>query len=156
MAQLLTKVLGSEIEKGNVIIMADDGQVGGNTADEAIDNWISVLKLCSENNIKLGYNKIKILPETSLIHGWVFKDGHIQPDPHRKLALTEMKLPSTIGEMRTYMGVFKTFFPALPKLSNLMQPFEKLCAGAESKSSINWDENLKLNFEDSKICSCKT
>ena len=155
MSQLLTKVLGSEIQKGNVIIQADDGQVGGGTETEAIDNWINVLRLCSENNIKLGHTKVKILPSTSLIHGWIFKDGHIQPDPHRKLALLDSKTPSTIGEMRTYMGVYKTFFPAMPKLSNIMSPFEKLCAGQDSKSKIAWDDDLKEKFEVSKLAAEK-
>ena len=150
MNQLLTKVLGVEIQKGNVMIQADDGQVGGKSVEEALENWIQVLKLCSENNIKLGYNKVKILPEVSLIHGWVFKDGHIHPDPHRKLALTEMKPPNTVGEMRTFMGVYKTFFPAIPKLSNMMAPFEKLCAGKDSKLKIEWNGDLEENFKVAK------
>ena len=37
MSQLLYKVLETEIEKGNVIIQADDGQVGGKTQEEAIN-----------------------------------------------------------------------------------------------------------------------
>ena len=36
MCQLLTKVLGEEIEKKNVIVQADDGQVGGRTVEETI------------------------------------------------------------------------------------------------------------------------
>ena len=75
MNQLLTKVLGEEIQKGNVIIQADDGQVGGKTEEETVDNWIKVLELCSKNNIKINHKKVKILPETSLICGWLFKDG---------------------------------------------------------------------------------
>ena len=153
MAQLLTKVLGKEIEKGNVMIAADDGQVGGSDEETAIDNWITVLKLCSDNNIKLGYNKVKIFPETSLIHGWVFKDGHIQPDPHRTLALLDIKPPKTVGEMRTFMGVFKTFFPAMPRLSNLMSPFEKLCAAKESKEKLDWNEDLEKAFNESKTAA---
>ena len=150
MNNLLAKVLGQEITKGNVIIQADDGQVGGKTIEETIDNWIKTLDLCSKNNIKLNYKKIKILPDQSLIHGWVFKDGHVQPDPHRKLALLDMKKPKTIGEMRTYMGVYKTFFPAMPRLSNLMSPFEKLCGGKESKDKIDWSEELEFQFTESQ------
>ena len=101
MNQLLTKILGQEIEKNNVMIQADDGQVGGKTEEEAINNWLKVLDLCSKNNVKINHKKVKILPETSLIHGWLFKDGYIQPDPHRKLAILDMKPPKTVGEMRS-------------------------------------------------------
>ena len=151
MNQLLTKVLGEEIQKGNVIIQADDGQVGGKTEEETVDNWIKVLELCSKNNIKINHKKVKILPETSLIHGWLFKDGYVEPDPHRKLAILDMKPPKTIGEMRTYMGVYKTFFPAMRRLVNLMAPFEALCGGGkESKQAIKWNDVLDEQFKESQ------
>ena len=154
MAQLLTKVQGEEIEEGNVMILADDGQVGGSDVEMAADNWITALKMCSKNNIKSGYNKVKIFPEVSLIHGWVFKDGHIQPDPHRTLELLEMKTPITVREMRTYMGVFKTFSLAIPRLSNLMPPFEKLCAGKESEGKPEWNGGEFENvFNESKAAA---
>ena len=155
MNQLLTKILGAEIEKGNVIIQADDGQVGGKTFDEAVENWISVLNICTENNIKLTPKKIKIFPSSSLIHGWVFKDGCVQPDPHRRLALLDMKTPRTVGELRTYMGVYKTFFPAMPQLSNLMSPFETLCGNRNSKELLEWNDSLENNFKMSKIAAEK-
>ena len=150
MNQLLTKIMGEEIEKGNLILQADDGQVGGETQEETVKNWIAVLDLCSKNNIKLNSRKIKIFPTTSLIYGWLFKDGYVQPDPHRKLAILDMKVPKTVGEMRTYMGVYKTFFPAMIRLTNLMDPFEQLCAGKDSKEKLDWNESLEKLFRESQ------
>ena len=69
MNQLLTKVLGEEIKEKNVIVKADDGQVGGKTPEETVDNWVRILKLFSKNNIKINFKKVKILPKDSLIHG---------------------------------------------------------------------------------------
>ena len=59
MCQLLTKILGEQIEKKNVIVQADDGQVGGATMEETADNWIEVLRLCIKNNIKINSKKSK-------------------------------------------------------------------------------------------------
>ena len=150
MGQLLTKVLGEEIEKKNVIVQADDGQVGGSTTEETVDNWIRVLKLFSQNNIKINHQKVKILPDKSLIHGWEFKDGYVQPSPHRQLAILDMKQPKTIGEMRTYMGVYKTFFPAMEGLTNIMTPFDTLCGGKDSKELITWNDELSNSFKESQ------
>ena len=150
MQQLFSKVLGEEIKQGNILIQADDGQVGGVTVEETINNWIRMLDVCSKNNIKINSSKVKILPKSSLIHGWLFEDGHVQPDPHRKLAILEMKQPKTVGELRTYMGVYKTFFPAMRNLSNLMAPFEKLCGGFDSKSVIKWNEELSKQFKQTQ------
>ena len=153
MCQLLTKVLGEQIEKKNVIVQADDGQVGGKTLEETVDNWIEVLKVCSKNNIKINSKKVKIFPETSLIHGWEFKGGFIQPSPHRQLAILDMKQPKTIGEMRTYMGVYKTFFPAMEGLTNIMNPFDTLCGGKESKDVITWTAELSEKFKESQAAA---
>ena len=38
MNQMLTKVLGSEIQKKNVVLQADDGQVGGESKEEVVEN----------------------------------------------------------------------------------------------------------------------
>ena len=131
-------------------MQADDGQVGGTTIDEAVDNWIEVLRLCSENNMKINYQKVKILPEKSMIHGWEFKDGYVQPSPHRQLAIIDIKQPKTIGEMRTYMGVYKTFFPAMEGLTNLMTPFDTLCGGKDTKEVIAWTDELVNSFKESQ------
>ena len=61
MAQLLTKILGSEIQKKNVIVQADDGQVGGKNEEQAVDNWITLLKLFHANNIKINHKKVNPL-----------------------------------------------------------------------------------------------
>ena len=150
MAQLLTKILGSEIQKKNVIVQADDGQVGGKNEEEAVDNWITLLKLFHANNIKINHKKVKILPETSMIHGWEFKGGYVKPSAHRQLAILDVKKPSTIGDMRTYVGVYKTFFPALDGLSNIMAPFDKLCGGQDSKAKISWTDELSESFIQSQ------
>ena len=150
MSQLLNKVLGTEIEKGNVIIQADDGQVGGKTQEEAINNWITVLRLCHENNLKIMSRKVNVFPVTSMIHGWEFNNGYVQPSKHRQLAILDMKKPTTIGDLRTYVGVYKTFFPALKGLSNIMEPFDKLCGGKDSKLKITWDDGLLQCFYQSQ------
>ena len=88
------------------------------------------------------------MPENSLIHGCVFKNGLIVPDLHRKLPLLDVGLPKTVGDMRMYMGVLIIFFPAMPKLSNIVSPFEKFCAGKESKT-----ESLKEDFKKFKAAA---
>ena len=112
-----------------------------------------MLSICFKNNIKLTPKKIKIFPFSSLIHGWFFKDRYVQLDPHIRLALLDMKTPKTVGELRTYMGVFKTFFPAMPQLSNLMSLFETLCGNRNSKELLEWNDSLENSFKMSKMAA---
>ena len=52
--------------------------------------------------------------------------------------------------MRTYMGVYKTFFPAMEGLTNLMNPFDTLCGGKDTKEIISWTEELSDSFIESQ------
>ena len=68
--QLLRKILGNQIKEGYVILQADDGQVGGKTKEEAVENWIKILQIFNENNIKLNPSKVKGFPKI-FINSWM-------------------------------------------------------------------------------------
>ena len=150
LSQLLYKVLGDLIMEGIVLKIADDLIVGGNTIDQAIKNWESVLNKLSLANLKLSPSKIRIFPEIATIFGWQVKNGMITPDPHRQLALTKTKYTDIqkIGELRSWMGIFKTFLIAMPGVAELMDPFDKFVAGVkDSKTDIIWTSELIKAFE---------
>ena len=60
--ELLCRVLGEAIAAGFCIALRDDGIIGGNTLDEAINNYEFVLSLLSKNNLKLSRNKVRLFP----------------------------------------------------------------------------------------------
>ena len=148
--QLLSKVLGKLIMEGLCMKIADDLLIGGETLDDAIENWGKVLKQLSLSNLKLSPNKVRIFPNEATIFGWVVKNGKITPDPHRQLALTKTKYTDIIKikDLRSWMGVYKTFLIAMPGLAGLMDPFDKFVAGVkDNKSDIIWTNSLIQAFE---------
>ena len=55
--ELLKRVLGEEISAGYCVSIRDDIVIGGNTIDEAINNYSSVLSKFHLNNLKLSPSK---------------------------------------------------------------------------------------------------
>ena len=156
--QLLSKVLGEEIMQGICMKIADDLIVGGDSKDQAIDNWESVLKKLSQANLKLSPGKVRIFPPETTIFGWIIKDGKIAPDPHRQLALSKTKYTDieTVSELRSWIGIYKTFLIAMPGLASVMDPFDKMVAGVKEKTSkIQWTPELIEKF-DAANAKCKT
>ena len=148
--QLLSKVLGKLIMEGLCMKIADDLLIGGETIEDAIENWGKVLKQLSLSNLKLSPGKVRIFPKEATIFGWVVKNGKITPDPHRQLALTKTKYTDIIKikDLRSWMGVYKTFLIAMPNLAGLMDPFDKFVAGVkDNKSDIIWTNSLIQAFE---------
>ena len=60
--QLLRRVLGDEIAFGFCVALRDKILVGGNTIDEALSNYKTVLGKLEANNLKLSRNKVQIFP----------------------------------------------------------------------------------------------
>ena len=55
--ELLSKVLGSLIAKGNVAKLADDLYIGGQTPECLFQNWCAVLDNLNNANLKLSASK---------------------------------------------------------------------------------------------------
>jgi hypothetical protein len=151
--QLLSKVLGNLIMKGQCMKIADDLLIGGQNIDEAIVNWKLVLKQLSKANLKLSPGKVRLFPKETTIFGWLVKDGKITPDPHRKLALSKTNYADIkkITDLRSWMGVYKTFLIAMPGLAGYMDPFDKFVAGVkDNKADIIWTNDLIQAFNTAK------
>ena len=150
LGQLLNKVLGPELMSGIATKVADDLLVGGKTKDDAINNWNTVLSKLNEANLKLSPNKVRIFPDETTIFGWLIKGKTFKPDPHRKLALVKVQPDDikTIGDLRSWMGSYKTFLIAMPNVAEIMHPFDKIVAGVkDSKAQIIWTDELTKHFK---------
>ena len=151
LSQLLFKVLGDNLMQGHCMKIADDLLIGGNTTEEAINNWEKVLSKLSAANLKLSPSKVRIFPNETSIYGWSVKDGTITPDPHRKLALSKAKYSDlkTISDVRSWTGIYKTFLIAMPGLAQTMDPFDRLTAGVkDGKIEVVWTPELIQHFQE--------
>ena len=111
--ELLSKILKDELMEGIVARIADDLFVGGNTKEEAIENWTKVLSRLDSCNIKLSATKTHIFPSSVDLLEWVWKQGgKVCPSPHKQLALRDAEEPAKVKDMRSYVGLF--FFSGDP------------------------------------------
>ena len=72
--ELLCRVLGDDIDDGHCIAIRDDIIIGGNTIDEALENYDRVLAKLDENNLKLSPGKVRIFPTDTEIYGYRVKE----------------------------------------------------------------------------------
>ena len=151
--ELLANLFNDMLTKGKLVKQADDLFTGGNTIDEAIDNLEEMLKICNYNNLKLSSSKTIILPKTVDIMSWVWSQGGtLAPSPHRKQALLEVKAEDlvTVKDVRSWIGLYKTFLYHTPNLARIMDPFDKITSDKDSKDTITWTNELKMAFQTAK------
>ena len=73
--ELLCRVLGQDIADGHCVALRDDIIIGGDSIDEAMDNYEKVLQKLHLNNLKLSPNKVRIFPEDTEVYGYRVKNG---------------------------------------------------------------------------------
>ena len=148
--ELLARILHEHLKEGICVKIADDIVAGGNTVDEAIDNWSKILSTLSNNNLKISQEKTIIFPEQVDILSWQWKQGgFLAPSPHRKLALENIKYEelTTVKDLRSWLGLYKTFIDCTPNLTNLLDKFDQFVGSRDSKDEITWTDDFITAFK---------
>ena len=151
--ELISKVLSIEMQSGSVARIADDLYVGGATPAETASNYEQVLSKLHAANLKVSADKTKIFLDSVDILGWVWKKGgFLSPSPHRinSLQNTTFSDIKNVRDLRSWLGLYKTMMPAAPSLTIILDPFDQIVAGKDSKEDIQWDESLKISFNKAK------
>ena len=148
--ELLARVLHQELRDGICVKIADDVFAGGNTIDDAINNFQRIITTLNNNNLKISPGKTVIFPKQVDILSWVWNQGgFLTPSPHRKqaLSLVTTEQISTIKDLRSYIGLYKTFAECTPNITAVLDPFDKLTGGKDSKDLVTWTPELKHSFQ---------
>jgi hypothetical protein len=148
--ELLAKILHTHLKEGKCVKIADDMFSGGNTIDEAIDNWKQIMKTLHDNNMKISPEKTIIFPEQVDILSWQWKQGgYLSPSPHRKLALENTKHEDlkTVKDIRSWMGLYKTFIDCTPNLTVYLDKFDQFVGSRDSKDPVIWTDDFVSAFK---------
>ena len=150
LTQLMSGVLGNYIQDGWCVVHHDNLYILANSQDTAIHRWSLVLKTLAENNLKCSPKKTFVLTERMELLGWIKEGRKLIPDPHRQQAILHVPLPRTVKQLRSYIGAYRTFYEAKPKLAHLMDPLEQMTAGKPSSEKLAWTDQQEMHFKASK------
>ena len=149
----LAKVLLHLLKTGKCVKIADDIFAGGETLDEAIENFDNLLTTINNNNLKLSPAKTVLFPKQVDILSWVWNQGgYLSPSPHRRQALADTTTDNitTIKDLRSWLGLYKTFIDCTPGLTALLDPFDAIVGGKDSKDKITWTPQLQQQFNQAQ------
>ena len=140
--QVVTRVLGDSMYKGECIIARDDLIVGASSIDQCLSSWAKILALLDKHNLKLNPSKVRILPEEAEIYGHKLTQGKVRPSDHivSSLVATSTENLTTVRQVNSWKGLYKTLIRHLPDLASLMTPFDVACAGQPSADRFDWSK----------------
>ena len=145
--ELMCRILGDVLYQGNATKIADDLYCGGETAEEALEVWKSILAKLGDNGLKLSAQKTVVCPASTTILGWIWEQGTLRASPHKVSALASVELPSTVGQLRSYIGSFKYLSRVIPSHSDALSPLDELTGGRKPTEKIQWTDSLVSAFK---------
>ena len=146
--ELISRILGDELAQGICYAERDDIAVGGQSVKDAIQNWKTVLTKLNDNNMKVSPNKVKIFPEDIEVFGWRIRNGQVMPSDHiiTNLGKSSITQLTTVKQVNSWKGLYKTLLNALPHLAAVMDPFDKVTAKLNSRDQFEWTPDLIAAF----------
>ena len=144
--QMMSLVVGDLLTEGIMAKVADDLYIGGATPEELLKNYTSMLSRLEEANLGLSPSKTEIAPTSTTILGWIWSNGNLSASPHRIATLSTCSFPSTVKQMRSFIGAYKFLARVIPRSSDILAPLEQSVAGKSSSDKLAKTESLQDNF----------
>ena len=148
---MISCILEEFIAQGWCRIHADNIYVLGHEEDETISRWQKVLHELSLNNIKLSSRKTAAFPERLDLLGWIKEGKFLIPDPHRQNCISKFPLPTTLKQLRSYIGSYRQFLKCQSNMSGNLQQLEDFIGKYKNSSDqLNWSPDLEKCFYESR------
>ena len=146
----LARIYGDLCMDERMTRMADGLFVLGDTMDQLITNFKEVLHRARLCNIKFKPSKIIIAPVNTILFGWEKVGEGWRPTTHTISPLISAQQPSTVKQMRSWLGSFKQLSNSISNYAVLLSPLEEVVGGRASAERIVWTAELNLAFNKAK------
>jgi hypothetical protein len=129
----------------------DDILVFGRTFDEHLARLAEVISIIQAANLKINLNKCKFgLTETTFLGHLITGDG-IKPDPSKVQAIINIQQPTSVTQVKSFIGICSYYRRFIPKFSEIAQPLFNL---TKQTTKFLWDSSCQTAFETLKSILC--
>ena len=146
----LARIFGDLCMQEKMTRMADGLYIVGDTLQELIDNFTQVLMRARNSNMTFKPKKVVIAPLETVLFGWRKSGDGWKPTEHTISPLTLAEEPTTVKQLRSFIGSFKQLTECIKDYAILMGPLEQVVAGKSSAERIQWTEDLSKSFRRAK------
>ena len=139
----------TEVTEGleGVVCHMDDVLVWGRTQEEHDARLHATLEKIQEAGITLNIDKCDLSKSEVTFLGHVLSTSGISPDPGKTEAVRKMQEPTTVTELRSFLGMVNQLGRFVPQLSERDKPLRDLLA---KKNCWVWGVDQARAFQDLK------
>ena len=149
-SEILARIFGDMVQQKRCTRIADQVYVLGNSVPELIENFKVVMDRARNANLTFKPSKIIVCPQTTVILGWQKTGNEWFPTDHVLSPLSQAEPPSTVKKLRGWLGAYRQIAKTIPNHAVVLQNFEKMVGGKNSKDKIPWSPELLKEFDAAK------
>jgi hypothetical protein len=138
----------------SLLVYIDDIIIFSKTFEDHLHDLEVVLDRLILHNLQLKSSKCHLFQTTLTYLGYVVSENGISPDPAKLTAITAMKRPANITELKSFLGMCSYYRIFIKNFSIKCRPLHELTGnrifewGAEQQKAF---EELKTEFSSPKI-----
>ena len=155
--QRLMELTMGELHLNECLIYLDDIIIFSDTLENHFVRLESVFKRLESANLKLKGTKCEFFRTEVNYLGHIVSEHGVHTDPEKVIALKEWKTPSSVKELRSFLGFAGYYRRFIPGFSSLAKPLNDLLVGhpttkaaKSSKVAVPWvwGSDQQKAFED--------
>ena len=130
-----------------VVVYIDDILVTGKTDEEHLENLTQVFSRLLEHGLRLKKSKCLLMCPSVEYLGYVVDAHGLHPVPSKVVAITKAPTPTSVKEVRSFLGLVGYYRKFIPNMSTIAQPLNQLL---EQGRRWRWTDECKKSFEELK------
>uniref|UniRef100_A0A0N5BN48 RNA-directed DNA polymerase n=1 Tax=Strongyloides papillosus TaxID=174720 RepID=A0A0N5BN48_STREA len=127
-----------------VAVYFDDVVVGGKDVHEHDIRMHKVLDKLEVSGFKLNVTKSAIRKNQIKYLGHIIDKNSITPDPQKTKAIKEMRKPTNLNELKSFLGMVIHYAKFIPKLSIIAKPLNEL---TKKNRKFEFNDDCRRSFE---------
>lgn len=125
-------------------IFLDDIVIFSKTYEEHLEKLKAFFKIVKQYNLKLKPSKSKIAVKEVKLLGFVVNKDGIRPDEDKVAAISQLKPPKTVKQVRSFLATVNFYRAHLPKLADVSAPLIRLTT---KNYKFDWSAECQRAFD---------
>ena len=125
----------------------DDIVIYSKTVEEHIDHLREVFRRLTDAGLKLKLGKCDLFKDKIKYLGHEVSEKGIEPDMNKVQIIKQLKPPTNVREVRSFIGMASYYRKFIPNFSDLARPLTSL---TKKFSTFSWDEEKQKAFDELK------
>lgn len=131
--------------RGIALPYVDDIIIPAKTEQDAVQNLKEVIATCKDYGLQLNLKKCNFLKTRIQFLGHVIENRKIYPSPEKIEAVSKFKMPQTIKQIESFLGLTGYFRKFIPNYAGIARPLTELTK-KNAKFRFDLDEENAVNI----------